>query len=83
MSFEAWHEWSASAASEVWQTTKEKRLKLIVIKLNVILHWLLLHKTSTAHKKNEFFMFEKKQSTKKSHQRRKISKAHSKYRQHI
>jgi len=39
---------------------KKKRLKLIAIKLNVILYWLLLQKTSTVHRKNEFFMFKKR-----------------------
>jgi len=38
MSSEAWHEWSASAVLEVWQTIKEKRLRLIAVKLNIILY---------------------------------------------
>jgi len=50
--------------SEVQQTTKEKKLRLIVIKLNAILHLLLLQKASTAHRKSEFFMFKKEQSIK-------------------
>jgi len=93
MSFEAWHEWSASVVLKV-QQTKKKEVKidcdqikyhfiLIVIKLNIILYWLLLHKISTVCRKNELFMFEKRQSIKKSHQKRKISKVHSKHRQHV
>ena len=64
MNFETWHEQSTSAVLEVWQTTKEKKLKLIVIKLNAILYLLLLQKTSTAHRKSKFFMLKKEQSTK-------------------
>jgi len=50
--------------SEVWQTMKERKLKLTAIKLSTILYWLLLQKTSTVCRKNELFIFEKKQSTK-------------------
>jgi len=60
MSSEAWHEQSVSVVSEVWQTVKEKKLRLIAIKLNVILYWLLLHKVSTACRKNKFFILKKK-----------------------
>jgi len=43
---------------------KEKKLRLIAIKSNVILYLLLLQKTSTAHRKSKLFMLKKEQSTK-------------------
>jgi len=43
---------------------KEKKLRLVAIKSNVILYLLLLQKMSTAHRESELFMFKKEQSTK-------------------
>ena len=62
--------------SEVWQTMKEKRLRLITVKLNTILYWLLLQKTSTAHRKSKLFILKKEQST-KSYTKKKKKKSNT------